>query len=346
MSEKKKKERSANFSPTEIDLLVKLVSQHAKVIECKKTDAATWKDKENEWEQLALEYNSANSTCPRNVKSLKTKYECLKKDIKKKVALQKQSLYQTGGGASKDIIFTPTEEILISIITFSIQGLSSRSDCDQGIVNLKFPQRYNFNFVVINNENIKHSVVVSEPPDVELDIVEDIPIMDIDVILESVGLNYFYILISNNIKLQDTTLLPPMPSVASTSQNFVAVELPSTSTTEPTVETNWAKWNPSSLRKPVSKSLKVTPKKNKMWATRKEAMENITNLSASKGDLIKLQCESIILENDQKKILQEINLKKAKLELQSMRLDVKNKLIEKKIKLEQLMYFRNRNKKL
>ncbi|XP_031327766.1 uncharacterized protein LOC116169288 isoform X3 [Photinus pyralis] len=329
MSEKKKKERSANFSPTEIDLLVKLVSQHAKVIECKKTDAATWKDKENEWEQLALEYNSANSTCPRNVKSLKTKYECLKKDIKKKVALQKQSLYQTGGGASKDIIFTPTEEILISIITFSIQGLSSRSDCDQGIVNLKFPQRYNFNFVVINNENIKHSVVVSEPPDVELDIVEDIPIMDIDVILES-----------------DTTLLPPMPSVASTSQNFVAVELPSTSTTEPTVETNWAKWNPSSLRKPVSKSLKVTPKKNKMWATRKEAMENITNLSASKGDLIKLQCESIILENDQKKILQEINLKKAKLELQSMRLDVKNKLIEKKIKLEQLMYFRNRNKKL
>ncbi|KAB0799453.1 hypothetical protein PPYR_07333 [Photinus pyralis] len=313
MSEKKKKERSANFSPTEIDLLVKLVSQHAKVIECKKTDAATWKDKENEWEQLALEYNSANSTCPRNVKSLKTKYECLKKDIKKKVALQKQSLYQTGGGASKDIIFTPTEEILISIITFSIQGLSSRSDCDQ----------------VINNENIKHSVVVSEPPDVELDIVEDIPIMDIDVILES-----------------DTTLLPPMPSVASTSQNFVAVELPSTSTTEPTVETNWAKWNPSSLRKPVSKSLKVTPKKNKMWATRKEAMENITNLSASKGDLIKLQCESIILENDQKKILQEINLKKAKLELQSMRLDVKNKLIEKKIKLEQLMYFRNRNKKL
>ncbi|XP_031327765.1 uncharacterized protein LOC116169288 isoform X2 [Photinus pyralis] len=330
MSEKKKKERSANFSPTEIDLLVKLVSQHAKVIECKKTDAATWKDKENEWEQLALEYNSANSTCPRNVKSLKTKYECLKKDIKKKVALQKQSLYQTGGGASKDIIFTPTEEILISIITFSIQGLSSRSDCDQ----------------VINNENIKHSVVVSEPPDVELDIVEDIPIMDIDVILESVGLNYFYILISNNIKLQDTTLLPPMPSVASTSQNFVAVELPSTSTTEPTVETNWAKWNPSSLRKPVSKSLKVTPKKNKMWATRKEAMENITNLSASKGDLIKLQCESIILENDQKKILQEINLKKAKLELQSMRLDVKNKLIEKKIKLEQLMYFRNRNKKL
>lgn len=128
--DKKKKDRSANFTPSEVDVLACLVIKHAKVIESKKTDATTWREKEGEWEKLAQEFNSRNSNCPRPVKSLRTKYDMIKKDIKKKFAAHKQQLYKTGGGEYTNIVFTPTEEKLLAILSLAVEGLPARNDCD------------------------------------------------------------------------------------------------------------------------------------------------------------------------------------------------------------------------
>lgn len=128
---KKKKERSANFSPVEIDTLVQIVQKYSNVLECKKTDAHTWKEKEECWEKLASDFNSINMICPRTAKCLKTKYECLKKEVRKKRALQQQEIYRTGGGEGKPIVFTPTEDKLLSLMLLGVDGMPSRNDDDK-----------------------------------------------------------------------------------------------------------------------------------------------------------------------------------------------------------------------
>lgn len=59
----------------------------------------TWKDKEKAWLQIESEYNSTNSSNAfRSVKHLKGKYNNLKKDTKRKFALEKIDASETGGG--------------------------------------------------------------------------------------------------------------------------------------------------------------------------------------------------------------------------------------------------------
>ncbi|CAH1108703.1 unnamed protein product [Psylliodes chrysocephalus] len=54
---KEKKERGQNFRKEEIDSLIMLIEKHKKIIENKKTDAMTWKEKEACWIRLTNEFN-------------------------------------------------------------------------------------------------------------------------------------------------------------------------------------------------------------------------------------------------------------------------------------------------
>lgn len=56
--ESKKRERSANFNTAEIQLLVSLVGKFKQIIENKKTDAVTNKDKEAAWKKIENSFNS------------------------------------------------------------------------------------------------------------------------------------------------------------------------------------------------------------------------------------------------------------------------------------------------
>lgn len=57
----KKRVRAMNFNDAEQDILVQCVVRHAKVIENKKTDACTVKEKQRVWDLIATEFNSL---CP------------------------------------------------------------------------------------------------------------------------------------------------------------------------------------------------------------------------------------------------------------------------------------------
>lgn len=59
------REKSKNFSPVEIDLLLSLVSTKKDILECKKTDSVSLKDKEKAWQELAESFNEISGTVVR-----------------------------------------------------------------------------------------------------------------------------------------------------------------------------------------------------------------------------------------------------------------------------------------
>lgn len=128
--EKKKRERTLNFSTEETRLLVNIVLKYMQVIENKTTDAVTWKSKNETWEKIANEFNSQSGKVHRTSKVLHLKYDVLKRLLRKKQSNNKMQIYKTGGGPSVEISLTDFEEKLAQILSLSINGLPSRGDSD------------------------------------------------------------------------------------------------------------------------------------------------------------------------------------------------------------------------
>lgn len=125
----KKNDRASNFGEKEVNILIDLIIKYRNIIESKRTDATSWKEKNEMWEQICSEFNSRNSVV-RTTKSLRSKYESFKKDLRKKKAKDKNLKFQTGGGNYIEVIYTPTEEKLLPYIFLSVEGLPSRHDDD------------------------------------------------------------------------------------------------------------------------------------------------------------------------------------------------------------------------
>ena len=70
MAEKLKRARSQNISLAEKHLLVELCEKHRGIIENKKTDVYTVKEKEDCWKKIAAEFNATGSQ-PRDWQQLK-----------------------------------------------------------------------------------------------------------------------------------------------------------------------------------------------------------------------------------------------------------------------------------
>lgn len=125
-----KRERSTNFNKSEVRLLTELVAKHRSIIENKQTDAVTNKEKEAAWNKISLLFNAATGFTARSTKSLKLKYESVKKETKKTMAKHRQELYKTGGGPSSAPDFTDIEEKVMAICS-NITGLDARNDSDK-----------------------------------------------------------------------------------------------------------------------------------------------------------------------------------------------------------------------
>lgn len=124
-----KRDRSTNFSSAEIKSLIDIILLHKHVIENKKTDAVTTKEKNNVWEEVTNTFNAVNAN-NRTIKCLKTKYDGIKKNLRKKMAEERRQLYATGGGPQKIITFEDFEEKLMPILRVNIEGLPSVGDSD------------------------------------------------------------------------------------------------------------------------------------------------------------------------------------------------------------------------
>lgn len=76
--------RSSNFSTKEVKYLIQLVNNKKDIIESKKTDRTTSEEKVKAWVEIEEEFNAVFEDY-RSYKVLKTKYENMKKNVKRKL---------------------------------------------------------------------------------------------------------------------------------------------------------------------------------------------------------------------------------------------------------------------
>ncbi|KAL0838913.1 hypothetical protein ABMA28_016926 [Loxostege sticticalis] len=120
---KRKRERSVNFTEQETNILLSLVEAKKYIIECKKSDATTWQEKEKAWKEIEIAFHSISNSVFRDQKHLKIKYEAIKRDTRKKIAMVQES-YINGGGAGTTPVLTPAEHKVMEII-HSVEGNES-----------------------------------------------------------------------------------------------------------------------------------------------------------------------------------------------------------------------------
>lgn len=129
--DKVKRDRSANFSLYERDILVSLVQKYQTVLENKQSDASTWKMKEAAWKNIENDFNARSGGIFRSLKTLKVKYEGLKRTVRKKAAAIRSELYRTGGGKNTAPLLDNVEEQIKTMITLSTDGMESIYDSDK-----------------------------------------------------------------------------------------------------------------------------------------------------------------------------------------------------------------------
>lgn len=134
MEPERKRSRSANFTAEEKIICLNIINKYKNIVECKKTDATTWREKECAWKKIESEFNSQSPAgiC-RTVDNLKKYFENQKKATRKVVANEKRSFFRTGGGSSSTSTVTsdPTFDLTMEIINKkSVCGLINHNDGD------------------------------------------------------------------------------------------------------------------------------------------------------------------------------------------------------------------------
>ncbi|XP_075168381.1 myb/SANT-like DNA-binding domain-containing protein 3 [Haematobia irritans] len=125
-----KRKRGKNFTATEETLLIELVEENKAVLENKKSDAVTWKQKADAWEKLSQQFSSQTGEI-RPWKALRDKYENLKRQTKVELAAEKRETYRTGGGVRANSSVSAISEKISGMIGQSGTGLYNPFDNDE-----------------------------------------------------------------------------------------------------------------------------------------------------------------------------------------------------------------------
>ncbi|XP_055913562.1 myb/SANT-like DNA-binding domain-containing protein 3 [Eupeodes corollae] len=113
----KKRMRSSNFNGHEEDTLIKCILRHASVIENKRTDAYTLREKKRAWQEVGHEFNSLCTNESRNVQALKDKYTNLKTLLRKQLATDRT--YRNSTGNIRDVPeWRPRSAVMAQLATF------------------------------------------------------------------------------------------------------------------------------------------------------------------------------------------------------------------------------------
>ncbi|CAG9762750.1 unnamed protein product [Ceutorhynchus assimilis] len=124
---KKIRARSSNFTNEEKILIANICADYKHVIENKKTDHITSKEKAQAWLNIAKKFNAASPDgIYRGADCLKRFFENKKKEVRKIAAEEKKEIFLTGGGIPKIIKKDPCHDVVLSIMnTKSVFGLDN-----------------------------------------------------------------------------------------------------------------------------------------------------------------------------------------------------------------------------
>ncbi|KAF5273302.1 hypothetical protein FQR65_LT04724 [Abscondita terminalis] len=89
-----KRERSLNYTQSDRQLLISIVTKYSAIIENKKFDSITLKQKKLAWDKVAEDFNCATNNLKRSGIQLRNAY----KNLKRKLKIDKLELYKSDGG--------------------------------------------------------------------------------------------------------------------------------------------------------------------------------------------------------------------------------------------------------
>ncbi|XP_049788806.1 uncharacterized protein LOC126194657 [Schistocerca nitens] len=124
------KRRTPNFSKYEIDVLLELVGANASVLENKKTDGCSLKEKQAMWSHVEAQFNSTTGVTKRSCDRLKICYENMKRRLRKDLAEEKVEVYKTGGGKPTQKTTIHDRAKLLEIVGSSTKPLTNAYDSD------------------------------------------------------------------------------------------------------------------------------------------------------------------------------------------------------------------------
>ncbi|CAH1117627.1 unnamed protein product [Phaedon cochleariae] len=235
---KVKRARSSNYTQQEKNLLLNIILRFKHVVESKKTDAVTWRDKNSTWTKIATLFNSQSPTGTyRDVTSLRKVYENVKKTVRKTVSDEKVSFKKTGGGEAS-FNDDPTIDLALEVInTKTVYGLSNPfdSDCQGDKQEEETVQPYTEESFSCNAENVETVIIRMEDElDTPVDTVDwgDFKVSHLHTPVHSK-------LKHNSSKAMKTTQLPA-------EKEFSAA----TNEPEPSTSTSW-----SAKRRPITSAL-------------------------------------------------------------------------------------------
>ncbi|TDG42146.1 hypothetical protein AWZ03_011434 [Drosophila navojoa] len=117
MSSEEKKKRGKNFTAEEELVLMELLEERKNILENKKSDAATWKQKEQAWEEMADTFYTRTGI-RREWKALRDKFINMKRRSKLELVDDKNHSFRTGAGK------------YIALMGESTAGLGNQFDSD------------------------------------------------------------------------------------------------------------------------------------------------------------------------------------------------------------------------
>lgn len=129
---KVKRPRGANFSAREKNILLNIINSFKNIIECKKSDAVTWKEKEQQWQEITMQFNAENGDLmPRSIDSLKKCYNNMKRNTRIDAAKDLQEMRRTGGGVPPAYEKDPNKDLIMGLLNEkTVVGLFNDFDSD------------------------------------------------------------------------------------------------------------------------------------------------------------------------------------------------------------------------
>ncbi|XP_066993763.2 uncharacterized protein [Anabrus simplex] len=124
-----KRQRTPNYNEYERNLFVDLIAKYASIIENKRTDCVSVKEKDIAWDRLCREFNSDIRVTKRCTKQLKQFYVNMKRNAKKEKARVKIETYKTGGGTFPKGMNDCSEKLL-AIMGDRVEPLQNPFDGD------------------------------------------------------------------------------------------------------------------------------------------------------------------------------------------------------------------------
>uniref|UniRef100_A0A8W8IH39 Myb/SANT-like DNA-binding domain-containing protein n=1 Tax=Magallana gigas TaxID=29159 RepID=A0A8W8IH39_MAGGI len=137
-----KKQRKANFSDVEVEVLVDAVGTSYKVLYGKFSPCLTNNMKTMAWESVTEKVNAVSLQCTRGEVEVKKKWQDMQSAVKKKEAQRRKNLTQTGGGPSQLPMLKPWEEKILQLIPQSaISGIEDGVDTSEVRSSLQMSQK-------------------------------------------------------------------------------------------------------------------------------------------------------------------------------------------------------------